>query len=115
VGQGAVSVGNRLTAIDGNPATLADLPSRTIIDIIDELADAHSSTAYSTGGNARLYDDIDDRFEAIEQEIANAHITNGATLDARFDNIDGGSVPTRTLPDVITEVNAAHRSGLVDD
>jgi hypothetical protein len=85
------------------------LPTRNIKSLIEEIANAHLSTALATSGTDREFTALDDRFENIETEIAGAHITGGTTLDARFDNIDGGGVPTRTLPNLITEVNAAHR------
>jgi len=50
---------------------------------------------------------------ALEQEIREAHLTINnveGTLDSRFDAIDGGTVPSRTLPDIITEVNGARSS-----
>ena len=42
--------------------------------------------------------------------------TDNANLDERLDFIDGGgNAPSRTLPDIITEINGAHRSGISND
>jgi len=48
-------------------------------------------------------------------EINDAHRDTNDTLDARFDSIDGGTAPSRTLPDVISEVNGAHRGNVSGD
>ena len=56
---------------------------------------------------------LSDRVDAIATEISEAHLTNNeveGTLDSRFDAIDGGTIPTRTLPSIITEVNAGRGS-----
>jgi len=41
---------------------------------------------------------------------------NNTTLDSRLDFIDGGgNAPSRTLPDIITEIDGAHRDGVEND
>ena len=111
LGTSGQNVTARLDHLDGgNIQSSADFPSRNVKDLITEIDNAHLSTALQTGGSAREFSNLDDRFENIENEIVGAHITNGATLNARFYNIDGGSVPTRTLPNVISEIASAHRT-----
>lgn len=57
---------------------------------------------------------LNTRLTAVEGELNDAHIAGGATsLDARFDSIDGGSAPSRTLPNLITEVENARTSHAV--
>ena len=111
-----LSIGDRLNALDGGSiSTQNDLPSRSIKDLITEIANAHVSQALATGGTNRTFTDLDTRFENIETEIVGTHMTGVQTLDARFDNIDGGSIPSRTLPNVISEIDAAHRTNLGND
>ena len=91
----------------------------------DEITEAHTSSAIKVEQNGELvnkvYATLDERFEDIEgaanlsktditnikQEISEARLNANSTLDARFDAIDGGSAPSRTLPNVISEINAA--------
>jgi hypothetical protein len=61
--------------------------------------------------DARVGKTLNDAITAIKTEVDGAHYgTDGNTLDKRFDLIDGGSKPDRTLPSIITEVNGAHRA-----
>ena len=110
-----VTLGERISALDGGSInSRADLPTRSIKDLITEIGNAHSSTAFASEGSNATYDNLDERFEAgenrivdIEAEIAGAHHTTATTLDARFDAIDGGGQPSRTLPSVISEIETA--------
>ena len=109
------SVVARLDHLDGgNINTDADFPTRNIKSLITELDNAHSSTAFASDGLNATYESLDLRLEAgesrivgLETEVNNAHYTGAATLDARFDAIDGGGQPSRTLPSIISEVETA--------
>ena len=58
--------------------------------------------------DARQGKALKDAIDAAQGEINAAHYgTDGNTLDKRFDLIDGGSAPSRTLPDLIDEVETA--------
>lgn len=156
------SLAARLNKIDNG-----ERPSRTLINVIEELNNAHESDAYNKKGSG-AYASIDSRFEAIESEISTARKGNAAldgrlsaiddstnnqsvisrvtrletadntqianlesvtsrvstlesevtgarngntSLDARLDKIDGGATdPSRTLPNIITEIDSAHRT-----
>ena len=112
-----VTLAERISALDGgNINSQTDLPERTIKSIIDEIKAAYSSSTYKTENNLDTdYNSLDARFEAdegkilaVEQEIAAAHQgSTSPTLDDRFDHIDGGGRPTRTLPSVIDELETA--------
>jgi hypothetical protein len=66
-GTSNLSLVERVDHIDGgNINSAADYPSKNLKQVITELNDAHSSTAYANNGTARTYTDIDGRFEAIE-------------------------------------------------
>lgn len=77
--------------------------SQTMTDIQNDL-DAISG-AYATP--AERIDDIVSDVSTIQGELDGARIGN-TSLDDRLDAIDGGSNPSRTLPNVITELNNSH-------
>jgi len=85
VGAGHGSLAQRLNDIDGNT-----VPSRTLPDVISELAAAH--------GANNVHGTLDNRFTTIEDEISAAHssaalASNGVnksygSIDARFEAIE---------------------------
>ena len=114
------TVAARLSALDGGDGVL---PDRTVKSLINELQAAHFSTALGSDGNEREFEYVDStqaggldaRFENIETELVGAHTNSGTTLNIRFNNIDGGNKPSRTLPEVISEIADAHRNNLGND
>jgi hypothetical protein len=64
--------------------------------------------------DARQGKALKDAIDTAQNEINAAHYgTDGDTLDKRFDLIDGGSAPSRTLPNLITEVENARVSSVI--
>ena len=79
----------RLNALDANTDITSAPYSMSVPDIITELKGARGKN--KTGGD-------------------------NTSLDARLDLIDGGgNAPSRTLPEVITEIDGAHRDGVTND
>lgn len=78
----------RTDLVDENQQPISDSLAKRFNDIVSLL---------TTDGTS---------IDAIQQEIREARLNNDSTLDARFDAIDGGSAPSRTLPNVINEINA---------
>jgi predicted site-specific integrase-resolvase len=125
VGTSGQGVKTRLDALDGgNIQVQADLPSRNIKSIITEIANAQVSDVYLNNSDEPTnYGTLEQRFKAdelkikdVETEIGDAHRVGlrdandepiDDTLDRRFDDIDGGNKPSRTLPSVISEVETA--------
>ena len=123
---GYTSFRDRITAI----STKADSAYSKADAVKSEIEDAHRTL--HDGSGTPLEDSLRLRFEDLEssitssnsdisdirQEINEAHIVINSvtsTLDGRFDAIDGGTAPTRTLPSIITEINNAHRSTVAND
>ena len=110
-----VNLSERISALDGgNITSRDDLPTRNIKSLITEINAAHESTAFTSGGAAATYDNLDARFEddetrilGINSEINAAHKNYASTLEERFKAIDGDSKPSRTLPNVIAELETA--------
>ena len=127
---GYYTINERLTALDGIESENDSLPERNIKDIQDELETARNSSVFKDANNQSItYDslylhltDDETKIKDLQTEVNNAHRTNfdqdghliADTLDMRFDDIDGGNKPDRTLPNVITEIENAHRLGLLD-
>lgn len=112
--------GKVLAGAVADAQTAATTTAQTYADTnkVDKNDIANNLTTTTAGSvlDARQGKALNDRLVAAETEIGNAHIGVGAnTLDQRFDNIDEGTIPTRTLPSVISEIEAAHRQGLLDE
>lgn len=96
------------SAIDTAAASAADLyvPLTTVENRLNYATnDRHVLGAYQ--GKV-----LKDAIDAAQNEINAAHMSEPVvnTLDERFDNIDGGTIPDRTLPSVIDEIEEAHRT-----
>lgn len=83
------NVVNRLNALDANEDLTNEPYIMSVPELITELKAARGKN--KTGGN-------------------------NLALDARLDFIDGGgNAPSRTLPDIITEINNTHRDNVTND
>lgn len=112
--------GKVLAGMVADAETSAISTARTYADTnkVDKNDIANNLTTTDSGRvlDARQGKAIDTRLTAVEGEINDTHLGVGANnLNDRFANIDEGTIPERTLPSIIDEINAAHRTGLVND
>jgi len=112
--------GKVLAGMVADAETSAIATARTYADTnkVDKNDIANNLTTTDSGRvlDARQGKAIDTRLTAVEGEINDTHLGVGANnLNDRFANIDEGTIPERTLPSIINEINAAHRTGLVND
>ena len=107
----------------GNSATADDLKEKlddmdwqintNKVAINNSLTDYNKAKGTFNSLQARL-DAADTAFDQLSGEIETAR-DDATDLGTRLDAIDGSARPTRTLPEIITEINGAHRAGVAND
>ena len=78
-------------------------------DVEADISSIETAIDHVQGENDEVPNGLKQRMTAAESAITTINDTTIPDLDTRLDAIDGETTPTRTLPNVIGEIDTAHR------